>query len=143
MKRMIIDVSSVVWMSLLAGKDVEGREVDHEGKKVWVNSAAFGYENAVSHITSAMNKLGIVPIDMIFVIEGMKSKERRKFILEQYKETRQSRPPESYDEFNALKELLTATFRNIGAQICWQDGVEADDVVAYLAKTLQGERWVL
>ena len=38
MKRLIVDVSSLLWQSLLATQDKEvGTVVEHEGKKVHVN----------------------------------------------------------------------------------------------------------
>lgn len=152
MKRMLIDVSSVCWMSLLAGKDTEhGREVtitvETEGgfreKSVWVNSASYGYENAVNHVVSAMKKFDLVPSNLIFVVEGNNSTAQRKAMLTQYKGTRSTRPPESYEEFNKLKLMLVDAFCNVGAQAVTQDGVEADDVIAYLAKSLKGQRVVL
>ena len=76
-KRLIIDLSSVSWKALLAGEDKEfGRIVEHEGKQVKVNSAEYGYENAMNHIVAAMNDHGIVPINVIIVREGANSKDR-------------------------------------------------------------------
>ncbi len=58
MTRLLVDVSSVLWMSLLAGKDPEfGREVEFEGKKVHVNGWQFGYECAMGHLTSVLKEL--------------------------------------------------------------------------------------
>ena len=38
MKRLIVDMSSLLWQSLLVGKDEEhGTEVEHDGKMVRVN----------------------------------------------------------------------------------------------------------
>lgn len=144
MKRLLIDVSSVVWMALLAGKDQEfGKLVEHEGKQVHVNGWQFGLECAISHITLVMRELDLVPSDLILVVEGKMSKSRRKAIYEGYKEGRGSRPPESYDAFNRCKEELVTTFRNVGALAVSQEGVEADDVVAYLAQHLPGEKIIL
>lgn len=144
MKKLLIDVSSVLWMSLLAGKDQEyGKVVEHEGKQVHVNGWQFGLECAISHITLVMRELSLVPNQLIFVVEGKMSKSRRKAIYDGYKEGRGSRPPESYDEFNRCKDELVAAFRNVGAQAVTQDGVEADDVIAFLAKNLEGEKVIL
>lgn len=144
MKKLLIDVSSVLWMSLLAGKDQEfGKVVEHEGKQVHVNGWQFGLECAISHITLVMRELNLVPNQLIFVVEGKMSKSRRKAIYDGYKEGRGSRPPESYDAFNRCKEELVNTFRNVGAQAVSQDGVEADDVIAYLARNLEGEKVIL
>lgn len=144
MKRLIVDVSSVVWMSLLAGKDQEfGRMVEHEGKQVHVNGWEFGMECAMSHITTVLKELDMVPSQAIFVIEGKMSKSRRKAIYPEYKESRSARPPESYEAFNRCKYELTQAFRNVGSMVVTQDGVEADDVIAFLCKHLDGEKVIL
>lgn len=143
-KRMLLDMSSICWMSLYAGEDKEfGRRMDFNGKSVLVNSAQHGYENAVNHIVAAMTKFNLVPSDLILVIEGENSKSLRQFILPSYKDTREARPKESYDEFNILKEMLAQTFLDLGAQVVTQDGLESDDVLGYLAKNLEGEVYVL
>lgn len=142
--RLLIDVSSVLWQSLLAGKDQEfGKLVEHEGKQVHVNGWQFGLECAISHVTLVMRELDLVPNQLIFVVEGKNSKARRKAIYAGYKDGRGSRPPEAYDQFNRCKEELTQTFRNVGAHIVSQDGVEADDVIAYLSLNLEGEKVIL
>ena len=81
MRRLIVDVSSLLWQSLLAGKDKEfGMVVEHEGKEVHVNGWQFGQECAISHLLSVMGELDVVPIETIFVVEGAYSKQRRKAI---------------------------------------------------------------
>lgn len=144
MKRLILDVSSICWMNLLAGKDEEnGKQVEHEGRKVLVNSAAFGYENALNHLLAAMRQFQAVPHQLIFVVEGKSSKKFRQVMLPCYKEGRDSRPDEAYEQFNTLKVKLVETFCNLGACAVTQDGIEADDVIAYLAQNLAGERIIL
>ena len=144
MRRLLIDVSSLLWQSLLASKDKEfGREVEHEGKMVHVNGWQYGYECAINHLTSVMRELDVVPIDCIFVVEGQYAKSRRKAIYADYKAGRDSRPPEAYEQFGLLRDKLTQDFRNLGSQIVTQDGVEGDDIIAYLARNLDGEKVIL
>lgn len=144
MKRLLIDVSSVLWMSLLAGKDQEfGKMVEHEGKMVHVNGWQFGLECATSHITTVLRELDMVPSQCIFVVEGKMSKARRKSLYTEYKESRSTRAPESYDAFNRCKEELVTVFRNVGAQAVVNDGCESDDVLAFLAQNLDGEKIIL
>ena len=143
-KRIIIDLSSVCWMSLLAGEDTEhGKKVEHEGKVVKVNSAQFGYENAMNHIAAAMGRFNVTPSNVIIVKEGMNQKILRKSMLPQYKEDRDSRPPEAYDEFNKLGEMIIEAMLSVGASSVSQDGLEGDDVIAYLCRHLQGSRIIL
>ena len=142
-KRLLVDVSSVCWMSLLAGDDKEnGYTVQHEGKEVKISSAAFGFECAINHLVASMNRFDIVPSDMILVVEGANSKSLRKSIYPLYKEGRDSRPPESYEEFNTLKAMLVEQLGAVGATAVQLDGVEGDDVLAYLAQNLDGERYI-
>lgn len=144
MRRLIVDVSSLLWQSLLAGKDKEfGMVVEHEGKEVHVNGWQFGQECAISHLLSVMGELDVVPIETIFVVEGTYSKQRRKAVYNGYKEGRDSRPSLAYEQFSILRDKLTQTFRNLGAQIVTQEGVEADDIIAYLARNLDGEKVIL
>lgn len=131
--KIIVDMSSIMWTALLAGKDVEGSEVTTDtGKAVWVNTAAFGYENAVNMLVAPLRENDLAPKDLVLVYEGKDSKSRRKMIDPAYKGTR-SHEPEQYIQFNLLKAKLSETFRNLGAIEVTQDFVEGDDVVAYLA----------
>jgi len=139
MKKLIVDTSSVLWMALLAGEDKEfGKKVMHKDKPVQVNGALYGYDNAMNHLTAVMNDLEITPLDMIFVVEGQLSKARRRAIFSGYKDERDSRPAEAYEEFNKAKDALTRVFRNVGSTIITQDGVEGDDVIAYLCRQMPG-----
>ena len=137
--RLLVDTSSLLWQSLLAGTDVEfGKSVFYEDKEVHVNGWQFGYECAINHLTSVMSELNVTPTQVIFVVEGKMSKSRRKAIYAGYKGERDSRPPEAYVEFERCRDELLSAFLNVGAQSVTQDGVEADDVLAYLAKNLEG-----
>lgn len=144
MKRALVDLSSVIWTCLLAGKDQEfGKKYMHEDKEIFVNSASYGYENVVNHLTTMMDELKLVPRQLIIVAEGKNSKADRQFIHEGYKAGRE-RHPAQYEQFNLCKEMVINAFVNLGAQVCWQDGgVEADDVLGYLAINLEGERWIV
>ena len=142
-RRMIVDMSSLLWQSLLAGKDEEyGITVEFEGKDFQVNSYHHGYECAMNHLTSVMEQLNIVPTQMIFVVEGKHSKTRRKAMYERYKEG-SGRPEECYTNFNILKDMLIKVFRSVGATFVSQDGVESDDVIAYLVRRLKGEKIIV
>ena len=144
MNRLIVDMSSVCWTSLLAGKDKEnGYEVIFEGKPVNVNPASFGYENAMNMIVHGMNLAKVEPSQMLLVVEGKNSKALRQEILRNYKESRATRPLESYEEFNKLKEMLVTALTEVGASAVTQDGLEADDVIGYLSRNLDGERYIL
>jgi len=138
--RALIDVSSTLWTYLMSGTDKEfGRDVEHEGKQVTVRSWQHGLDGSINFITGVMRELDLVPKDLIFVVEGEYSKSRRKAIYSGYKEGRGSRPPEAYAEFGRCKDELTQAFLNVGSQVVTQAGVEADDLLAYLARNLDDD----
>lgn len=144
--RLIVDLSSVLWTCLLVGKDTEfGHEVEwtpegaEKPQKFWVNSAQHGYDNVINHFVSVLNRLDLAPMDMIIVVEGLHSKGMRQAILPQYKAKR-DRPDDAYTEFQKLRELIVNLFTSLGAIAVTQDGVEADDVIAYLAANLEGKK---
>lgn len=143
-KRGVIDLSSLIWTQLLGGTDKKfGRTVIGEnGKPAKVNSAGYGYECAVDALLEFMDQIKLVPIDLIFVMEGKNSKADRQNIWPAYKAGR-DKVPEQYEEFNKCKEMVLQTFLDLGSLVCWQDGgVEGDDVIGYLTQNLEGEIWV-
>ena len=144
MKKLIVDLSSVLWSSLLAGKSVEfGYEVEFEGRQVHVNGWQHGLDNAINHVTSVCRELGILAGDIILVVEGKMSKARRVALYSDYKASRGGRPPEAYEEFNRCKEEVIKEFTGAGATAVTQDGVEGDDVIAYLCGVVEGSKVIL
>lgn len=142
--RLIVDVPSLLWYSLLHGKDEEfSTTVEHEGKTVAVNGWQYGLEQATDQVLHAMRRSGTVPADIIFVHAGKLSTARRKAIYGQYKMGRDSRPPQAYEQFSLCKDELFKKFRAVGAQTVTQDGVEEDDIIAYLARKLPGEMVIM
>ena len=133
--KLCVDFSSLLWTTLLTGKDIEGCEAqDETGKVHWVNTHMYAYEFAVNSIKHALDTYNLTPIDMILVVEGMNSKAQRLFINKDYKANRGKRPNEAYEEFTKLKDLLLETFKSLGAVAVKQDAVEADDMIAWLAQ---------
>jgi len=115
--RLIVDTPSLIWYSLLHGKDEEfSTTVEHEGKNVTVNGWQYGLEQATDQLLNAMNRSGTTPSDAIFVHAGKLSTARRKAIYGQYKTGRDSRPPLAYEQFALCKEELFKKFRGVGAQ---------------------------
>jgi len=143
MKRALIDLRSVLWTAIMAGKDKEcGRKVIFNDKEVHVNSAEYGYDNALDHILLVLDDLDIQPRDVILVDEGKNAKLMRTQMFAGYKAGREQ-CEDQYVEFNKAKEMLVTALLNVGASMCWQENMEADDVIGYLAKNLKGERWIV
>ncbi len=130
--KLAFDMSSVMWTSLLVGRDMDGSQVDHNGKQVHINTAEFGYENAVNLINAALAEYDASPIDMVMVFEGRDSKSKRCAIDPLYK-SGDSRPPEAYLEFQKLRDMLKTAYKSLGAISLTQDFAEGDDVLAWLA----------
>ncbi len=141
--RIAYDMSSVIWTSLLAGKDPEGVEVIHEEKTVWVNSAEYGYENAVNMMLAPLRDYNGNPCDMVLVAEGKSSKKRRTMIFPEYKGNRDARPPQAYEQFTLCRDMLLKAFLNRGAVAVTQDFVEGDDVLAYLADNTEEDMLIV
>lgn len=144
--RLIVDLSSILWSCLLAGKDKEfGKEVmfqpdpSKEAKKFHVNSAIYGYENVVNHFKYVLERFQLAPMDMVIVVEGLHSKGYRQAIYPGYKAGR-DRPDDSYIEFQKLREMILTAYLGLGAIAVTQDGIESDDVIAYLCRNLPGKK---
>ena len=145
MKRLIVDLSSLMWTCLSAGYDDElGQKIEHNGKLVQVNGWQYGYENAINSLLSAWEKNGIQPKDSIFVYETGNSKGLRKRWLPTYKGDRDAgRPEQAYTQFNLLREKLFNVLTSIGGTLVTRPNLEGDDVIAYLAQKLNGKRIIM
>jgi DNA polymerase I-like protein with 3'-5' exonuclease and polymerase domains/5'-3' exonuclease len=131
--RIAFDMSSVIWTCLSVGIDVEGSKIPHNGRLIQVNTAAYGYENAVNHVVATLRNCNLQPKDMIMVFEGMESKAPRLAISSTYKAKRGNRAVDAYIEFQALRDRLQQVFGSLGACSVTQDSVEGDDILGYLA----------
>lgn len=141
MKRIVCDMSAILWAGLKAGIDKEfGQEVPdpkNPEKTLRINGWQHGYENAVSSLASTLNKFSAAPKDLLMVWDGKNAKLFRRAFDPGYKEGR-DHSPEEYEQFSALREKIEQTFLDLGASSIWVDGWEADDVIAHLAKNLHG-----
>lgn len=143
MRRLIVDVSSVCWMAIMAGKDKEyGHKIEFNGKEQFINGMEFVHDSAMNHLLKVMEDFKVTPHDMIFVVEGKDSKALRRAMFPGYK-AGEDRAPEFYELFNELKHRLVDEFLSVGASACSQDGLESDDVIAYLAQRLDGEKIIV
>lgn len=143
MKRALVDLRSLLWTGLLASKDVEfGRKVMFEEKEVHVNSAGHGYDNFTDHLLLVLAELKIMPRDVIMIDDGRNAKAMRQHMFADYKAGR-DQAPEVTEQFNIAKEMVIKAWTGIGAQLVWQEAMEADDVGCYIAQELDGERWLV
>lgn len=146
MKRLIVDLPSLSWSSLFAGKDEEfGKTATApNGRVVHVNSYRHAYENAVNALVSVWLKEGIQPKDTILVAEKGNTTKMRKEFLPTYKEKRyDGRPSEYFDEYNKFVDLITETVRSLGGSAVTRWDMEADDVIAFLVQSLSGKKVIM
>lgn len=133
--KLVFDCSSAMWTCLSVGVDPNGRQVENEdGKPFQVNTAEYGYDALLNHMTFVMAEFNVTPVDVILVFEGQNSKARRLMLDKDYKKNGTKRPVEAYEQFEKLKAMLKADFLALGAMALSQDGVESDDVIGWIAK---------
>lgn len=143
MTRLLIDGNSLLNAALLGGKDEEnGRTIEVEGKKVQVNSAQYGVDKFMDSILAALEEFDAAPRQIVLVWDGANSKARRIAFLANYKAGR-SKAPEVSEQLNIARDICTQTLLDLGAHVVSQPGMEADDVLGYLCKTLRNERNVV
>lgn len=132
--KLAVDLSSILWTCLRAGKDSAGfKVVTPAGKEKWINTAETAYESVVNSLVAALNELQLTPIDMIFVQEGLSSKAPRLAIDPNYKGNREDKANEEYLEFKKLRENICEVFRRLGVLRLVQDYAEGDDTLGWLA----------
>lgn len=136
--RLIIDLSSVAKRCYYAGQDKEfGWKVEFLGKSVHVNGWEHGREAFLNYMDKAFRELDAAPIDCIFVLEGAGGSQLRRNFYPGYK-MRAERPPEQGEQYAKMQDWIVSYFKRLGSIFVLQNGVEADDVVAYLAKSMGG-----
>ncbi|MCK5017441.1 MAG: hypothetical protein KAS32_10275, partial [Candidatus Peribacteraceae bacterium] len=143
--KFLIDMSSVLWACLLAGKDEEnGEEVEFEGKTKLINSAFHGYETFMLMMRGLFNEYPTsAPYKCIMVEDGYGSRGFRRKMYKEYKGKRKPKAPEQTEQFNLLVKMAKETMLGLGAQSVVQHGMEADDVLAYLSEKLEGDMMIL
>lgn len=138
--KIAFDMPSVMKTCLYAGKDLEfGQEILHGEGKVWINGWQHGYENTVNKMVAAMSKFRLAPKDVIMVFEGKSAKKQRMMISPTYKAKKpgEEKPLEYYEQLQHLQDKLKQVFHDLGALAVQQDFVEADDILAWLAKNME------
>lgn len=139
MRRIAFDMSSIMWTLLQGGRDPQAATVEFEGKKVQVNKAPYGFEKVMNVMGADLEQFKVVPKHCILVVEGVSSKVPRLQIDPGYKASRQGRAPESYAQFELLKDQLITLWRSFGATVVIQDCAEGDDTLGWLAHHIKSE----
>lgn len=140
---LIIDGNSYLNSALLKGTDHDaGYKVrTDDGKEVQVNGAEYGVENFFDKVVADIDHFGIAPRQIILVWDGKNAKMRRRALLARYKEGR-DKIEEVNVELNKARVACTQMMLDLGATVMQQKGMEADDVIGYLTKSLPGRKVV-
>lgn len=137
--KIYLDMPNVVKRSLLSGRDDEfGQEVpdpDRPGQSIYVNGWRHGFYNCLTLVNAALKKFDAVPRDMVMVFEGANPLALRKVSCSapEYKANRRGKVSEFYTQYTQANDQIREFFLDLGATAVTQDGVEADDILAYLA----------
>lgn len=144
MTRLIIDGNSHLNAALLRGIDHDqGRVITNAaGKQVQVNSAQYGIDGFFDKLAKDMDHFGLAPRQVLVVWDGKNAKLRRRTFLPNYKIGR-DKEPEVSAELNKAREQINDMLYHLGACSIVQDGMEADDVLGWLAKHLRTQRNII
>lgn len=136
--RYLIDGNSLLNAAILRGVDHDdGYKIkDENGKDVQVNGHQYGVDNFFDKVKDGLDHFGASPRQCILVWDGKNAKARRRTFLERYKEGRDKHPAVS-EQLNIARDRVTQMCRDLGMQVVWQDGMEADDVIGYFCLYLR------
>ena len=130
----------MLWASLLTGEDKENGYVEDlpDGKTRKINSWMYGMDIAANSLEATMRDFGLAPKDIILVMDGPGGKQFRTKFLVDYKAGR-DKSEAQFNEYNQLQDTFVRQLTELGAHSVLQKGMEADDVLGYLAQALQPE----
>ena len=118
----LVDGSSYLYRAFYALPHLKNKDGDHTG-------AIFGVSNMLSKLIKSYDPA------YLCVVFDAKGKNFRHEIYSDYKANRSSMPSELSDQVTPIIELI----RSLGITIIQESGVEADDVIATLAKNDYGK----
>ena len=134
MKKFFVDVSHILKQDMHAAKKGENSYVvEFEGKQERIPSHKEAVEYFYIAIRKALKDCRLQPSDVVLVKDGIGCKKMRRKFLPDYC-VRDPGPPEFMDEFNKALEIVEETMLSYGAISVEKNGVEADDIIAALAK---------
>ena len=141
MKRLLIDSSHVLKMMMHASVNKDSvKLVEFNGKSVKVGCHKEAFQIALGSLEKTLSALNMTPSQIVLIKDGKGCKQFRRQFLPEYSK-RPEGAPEFYQEYTALVEKFETTLLKYGALSVEKDGVEADDIIAYLAKVLDCVIW--
>lgn len=140
-QRVLIDGNAILNSTLLRGVDHDAGvvKVNEQGKKITVNSAGYGVFGFFDRLYEILSEFNLAPRQVVCVWDGRNAKVVRQGWLPTYKAGRE-KDPDVFVQVNTAREAVREYLRELGATNVHQDGVEADDVIGYLAQNLRDGR---
>lgn len=134
----IVDLRGFVIRNYSVGKDQDGL-LDVEKDEI-INTAQFGFENFMERFLKPVVEQ--MPVHkIIFCLEG--GNDFRRNMYPAYKEGRNKDQSELKKiEINKCQDLVEEALTKLGFMLAKQEGAEADDLIAYLCKDLEGPKLV-
>ena len=137
----ILDLKGLVENAYHSAKDVEGLPGT---VKETVNKAGFGFEIFLSKFFDPLLDICESPIHMIAVVDD--GNTYRKSLFPDYKakraERRAEQDPLEREQLALALDYAKVFLASIGVPLVQLKGQEADDVIAYLAQNLQGNKLI-
>lgn len=132
----LLDLRGLVLLSYHSGSDMDARR-NAEGETF--NTASHGFQNFLKFFMDPILE-HYKPHQIIAVIDG--SNDRRKFLYDGYKAKRKAKEkdPILVEETDALEEGVKQFLLSLGCTLVRNASTEADDMIAYLVKTLDGPK---
>ena len=134
----LVDLRGFVMRSYFSGKDPDG-VVDPETGKL-INTAQYGFEVFIErYLTKWLEQAQ--PEKVLFALEG--GSEFRLGFYPDYKKGRNASQSElQKEQLIELSKKVEDCLLKMGLTMCRQNGAEADDLIAYLCKELDGRKLV-
>lgn len=140
MKRVLVDVSSVLGQMMHLPDEEYGEDVKFNGKTFHIPSLETSMEKAEAYFQNVLNRFNLGPESLIMVRDPENSGTARKRRYPFYKATREERPPQFYKVFNALVDGMCNMVMEAGGIMATprvSPAVEADDLINELAICLK------
>lgn len=137
MKLLLVDVSHILKMFLHAAERMDSATTVDDKK---IPDAHEGYEIFLKQYMITLKNLKMVPNQTVLVKDGINCKAMRREFLPEYS-VRPKGPPEWMEQFVKAQAMVEDTITKYGGMSVVKDGVEADDIIAALAKTCDCIIW--
>jgi len=137
MKRLLLDISHIAKTTMFAA--LKGEQAFLVGEEK-IPHHADAFEIFLIALKACLRNLNMTPQQIVICKDGANCKAfRRQFIPEYCK--REPRPPQFGEQYRLLEDKICDMLMKHGALVVSKAGVEADDIIAALAKVTDSVIW--